>query len=277
MDLGAEAAFMSGSSQRFWLNSVLLIVLLVVGGGGYWVWQQTQAANEPKSLLSMQRSELQSIVIERYWEKPQAERIEFERQGEAWFMIKPYALEANPVKLTQLMTLPFEPVLAAYPKAGQDLKSFGLEPLSTRLLFNDQVLGFGNSNPITQQRYLLVKDQIILVSEVVAGLIMGSTLDLVARTLIPTNRSIKAVLLPDGSQQTGVGFLNNWRSASAVLLEPVSLINASQSQVKIILTDSREITFLVERTEQDLKLTNVAAKLTYILPISMADKLLKAN
>jgi hypothetical protein len=61
------------------------------------------------------------------------------------------------------------------------------------------------------------------------------------------------------------------------LLEPVSLINASQSQVKIILTDSREITFLVERTEQDLKLTNVAAKLTYILPISMADKLLKAN
>lgn len=268
---------MSGSSQRFWLNSVLLIVLLVVGGGGYWVWQQTQSANEPKSLLSMQRSELQSIVIERYWEKPQAERIEFERQGEAWFMIKPYALEANPVKLTQLMTLPFEPVLAAYPKAGQDLKSFGLEPLSTRLLFNDQVLGFGNSNPITQQRYLLVKDQIILVSEVVAGLIMGSTLDLVARTLIPTNRSIKAVLLPDGSQQTGVGFLNNWRSASAVLLEPVSLINASQSQVKIILTDSREITFLVERTEQDLKLTNVAAKLTYILPISMADKLLKAN
>lgn len=265
---------MTGSSQRMWLNLVLLLVLVVVGGVGYWAWQQEQKANELVSLLPLKRSELQSIVIERYLNTEKPERIEFKGTGEQWFMVQPYAVEANPVKMTQLTTLPIEQVQASYDIAGKDLATFGLKPISIRLKFNEYEVGFGNSNPVNQQRYLLVNNRLVLVSEVVSGLINGSTVDLVARTLIPTNATIKEIVLPDGSQQTGVSLLNQWRSASAILVEPSTTVKSTE-QIHIRLTNNKEITFIVERTAQDLKLTNPAVALTYTLPLSWADSLLK--
>ncbi|WP_020558060.1 hypothetical protein [Thiofilum flexile] len=267
---------MSSMSQRLWLNIALAILLLVLGIGGYWASQSLQTSKESNTLLTIKPAELNTIVVERYLDTNNPERIEFNKQGKTWLMAKPYAVEANPVKITQLITLIQEPIITSYAVESLDLASFDLNPLKTQLIFNGQLIGFGKSNPVTTQRYLLVNNQLVLVSEVISGLLSGSTLDLVARTLIPSHTEVQEVIFPNGTRSTNFDLRSDWQSASAIGVESVANVAPDLPVVELKLKDNQPIRFQIERTEQDLKLTNREMGLTYRLPANWASKLLPA-
>ncbi|MBK8453105.1 MAG: hypothetical protein WAQ53_09565 [Thiofilum sp.] len=268
---------MTSTAQRFWLNIALLLSLLAIVSGGYWAWKSLEADKTVKYLLPMKVSELTNILLERYLDTTKPERIEFVRQGDKWWMNTPYKVEANPVKLRQLITLANEPIIARYSTQGLDLAAFDLAPIKTQISLNQYVIGFGNTNPVTTQRYVLVNNELVLVSEVVAGLLAGSALDLVARTLIPNESEVIEVIMPDGRHITDVELRSQWQAASALSIEQALNSRADLPLVRIKLKAGGELSFQVEQTTKELKLTQIALGLTYILPLNWHSTLLPAG
>lgn len=268
---------MTSTAQRFWLNIALLVILLTIVSAGYWAWKSLQNSKTASYLLPIKVSELTNILLERYLDTTKPERIEFVRQGDKWWMKTPYELEANPVKLRQLITLANESIIMRYSAQGLDLAAFDLAPVKTQVSFNQHMIGVGNTNPVTTQRYLLVNNELVLVSEVVAGLLAGSALDLVARTLIPSESEVIEVIMPDERRITDVELRSQWQAASALSIEKALNFRANLPLIRLKLKDGRELSFQVEQTAKELKLTHITLGLTYSLPLNWHNKLLPAG
>jgi len=127
-----------------------LALLVLVVGLGLWLWQAQESGPEPQTLSSQSTTDLQQLDI-----LPRAgEALHFQRRGEVWYLQSPYSLAASPERLQAILKLPYLRSHQSFPDTDLDLPALGLEPPRVRLQLGAQVYDFGDSNPLSGQRYV---------------------------------------------------------------------------------------------------------------------------
>lgn len=163
---------LSTTSKRRIINAVLLLAVAGLAWLFYLQLQKDQAGAETlydKSIgesvqqLTILLPGLPEIVIQ----------AELEGSAKGWNIVRPIQAKANKQALQQLLTLLGEAILAEYPAEGKDLNDFGLAESAIRVRFNSVEYRLGKLNPVNHRRYVLLKDRILMVNEVVFELLMS--------------------------------------------------------------------------------------------------------
>lgn len=250
-----------GLQQRRLLWNFLLLLLVVGLGAAVW-WHAQPPAPAKERLLPLAQAEVTRITITRQPDTPQQEQIQLERQDGVWRMLAPRQAEANPARITQLLTLLAEEVTASYAAAGKDLAQYGLQPPVLKLAFNGAELSVGKENPVSYQRYFLHQGQLKLAKEMVHGILTAPVLDWVALQVVPTNRQVKEVVLPTDFTQSNPK--EYWQHASALRLAEW---DGQGGKGEIVLKlDQGEITLTLLENKEELVVGNKALGLRYTLP-----------
>lgn len=261
--------------RRVGLNALLLLLVAALAGLVWWQTQQQEQQAQSERLLPASVVEINSILIERPREP--SPTLELQREGELWSLVQPIAMEANPIKVRQLFTLLDEKVEASYPTANKDLSAYGLEPKNLLLSFNGHQLVLGDSNPVSNRRYILNAGQIQLVNETVYALLQEDWINFVSLKVVPDKLQLTSVQLPEGFADSPQ-LLANWKSAEALRIEALDPTLLTPQMQKVFLKGTvatQEL--LILNLKDEIVLADVAKQLVYVLPISQATQLFPAK
>lgn len=242
----------------------LLLLLLVVALAGLAWWQAHRPAAPQPRLLNLSRAEVQQVIITRQPDTAQQSVLHLQRAGERWRITAPRQLATNPAKISQLFTLLDETVSASYPAEGKDLAQYGLQPPALKVQFNDSTLLLGAENPVSRQRYFLRDGQLMLASEAVYGLLNSDVLNWVSNRLLPEERAVKAVHVPEGLSVKRD--LDYWQSLSALRVEDWDGKDAGKGKITLTLDDNSEVELVVLSLGEEWVVGNPALQLRYVLP-----------
>lgn len=260
------------SMRRMWLNLLLLFVVAGLAGLVWWQLQQKEQQAQSTRLLPFGLADVSSVAIERKDEAPST--LEFKREGENWSLTQPVKVAANEIKLRQLLTLLDEKVESSYPSANKDLSAYGLAPANLSVRFNDKTLVLGESNPVSNFRYILNGEQIQLVNEAVYSLAQEDWVNFVALKLVPDEFQLTAVQLPEGFADSPT-LVSAWKSAEAIRVKRFEAEDIKPEMQKLILksaSTTREL--LIASLQDELVFADPTRQLAYVLPISQAAQLL---
>lgn len=262
--------------RRLGVNLGLLVLVLGLAGLVWWQLQQKEQALQSARVLLLSLSEVNSVVVERKQEGIDSKLV-LKREGEQWQLVEPQQLAANPVKVRQLFTLLDEKVESSYPSAGKDLSAYGLNPAELSLSINGHQLVFGQTNPVSNNRYLLNAGQIQLVNEAVYSLLQEPWVNFVALQLVPDDFQLSAVQLPSGFAELPQ-LVSNWKNAEALRIDSFDPQKLTADLPRVVLTGSSGTRALVVvNLKEDIVLADPVKQLTYVLPISQAAQLFPAK
>lgn len=266
---------MSGlQSRRLWLN--LLMLLLVVGLSGLAWWLVNKPQHGEELLYSESPDAIKLITLERPSELEEARKIRFELQEGYWWMVAPRKIMANGVRLRQLFTFLNEEVVASYDAAGKDLKQYGLSPGKVTLRFNEQQYVLGINNAVSNNRYVLHKNKIKLVSEAIYGSVTGDWVNFVSLRLLPEGRQVQSVSLPQGYEQTS-DLASSWQNADAIRLEPMDSVSQAPGgagEIVVTFVGGEQMSFWVMGKGDELELAQTDSGIRYFIPETQAGYLL---
>lgn len=264
------------SMRRLDLNLVLLLMVLGLAGLVWWQLQQQEQQAQSARLLPLTFAEVNSILVERNLEGV-ASKLELKREGEQWYLAQPVVAEANAIKLRQLVTLLDEKVEASYNRANKDLNTYGLASRELSVSFNGHQLVFGDTNPVSNHRYILNGEQIQLVNETVYSLLKEDWVNFISLKLVPDTLQLTAVQLPKGFADSAQ-LVSAWKTAEAIRVEAFDVQQVSADQQKVILkgtTEDKEL--LILNLKDELVLGDALKQVAYVLPISQAAALFPAK
>jgi hypothetical protein len=163
-----------------------------------------------------------------------------EKRGETWFLLRPYAARADRTQVERLLDL--VSVSSKEKLAATDLQRFDLDDPKLKVTFNQQAIGFGASNPLSQDQYVLSGDGVYLLSTFYTSLVPQRAERLLTHSLFRENekptgfkykdfqlsqRDGKWELTPaavseqeKASQDEINRWVEEWRFASSLLTQP---------------------------------------------------------
>ncbi len=140
-------------------NIVLLgvtVILLAV------VWLGPDRAQPSTELLSdIDPGAVTGVRIE--W--PRGRAMTARRDAERWQMEAPYQLPADDLRMQALLSLARAPSLAHFPASQRELAQFGLDPPRVRIVLDDAVFEFGDTEPLDGRRYVLHAGRVHVVAD----------------------------------------------------------------------------------------------------------------
>lgn len=264
------------SMRRLGINILLLVLVLGLAGLVWWQLQQKEQQVQSSHLLPLSLAEVNSVVVERR-QAGLVTKLELKREGEQWQLLQPQQIAANPVKVRQLFTLLDEKVESSYASAGKDLRAYGLEPPEVSLNINEHQLVLGNTNPVSNNRYILNAGQIQLVNEAVYSLLQEDWVNFVALKLVSDSFQLTAVQLPAGFAELPQ-LVSDWKNAEAIRVEALDSHKLTPDLQKLILkgaTATREL--VIVNLKDEIVLADTTKQLVYVLPISQASQLFPAK
>ena len=114
-------------------------------------------------------------------------------------MEAPYQLPAHDFRVQNLLGLLSATAEKTYQANDLELQQFGLEPPRAIIRFDNTEIQFGKTNPVNQQRYIKVDDQLFLLKEQLYPLISSQPSSFVDISPLPKNINIQKISLPDFS------------------------------------------------------------------------------
>ena len=146
---------MSPVIRANWLLTLLALVL----GALLWI-DQTRETGTYLRLTSLSPATIQHITLEAGGQTVE----KLEKSSEGWRSL----VQAAPVKdrewIHHLLHIAELPSLQQFP-APRDLHPFGLDEPRFRLQLNDILISWGSIEPLTRRRYVLVGDQVHLITD----------------------------------------------------------------------------------------------------------------
>lgn len=260
------------SMRRLVVNLFLSVLLVGLAGLVWWQLQQKEQQAQSSRLLPLSLADVNSVVVE-YQQEGGETKLELKREGEYWQLLQPQQIDANPLKVRQLFTLLDETVESSYPSAGKDLSAYGLDPAELSLSINGYKLVLGNTNPVSNNRYILNAGQIQLVNETVYSLLQETWVNFVSLKLVPESFKLNAVQLPEGFTELP-SLLSHWKNAEAIRVEAFDPQKLTPKMQKLVLkgaTETREL--VIVKLTDEIILADPTRQLAYVLPISQATAL----
>ena len=298
--------------------NLLLLLAIVVLGMVAWLDPFTPPEPENRALTSIDKTSVTAVSLI----KDGGTTFRLEKQQTSvesgWQLTKPLKIPANLLKVNQLLNLLSTNSLREYRIKSDNLAKLGLDKAAWQILFEisdhsngvassstsnstsnkaDNILiSFGKTEPISQRRYVRVGDTVHLINDRVSQFNFGSPLMLANLDILPVDKSVKEVHLPDKvirrvdgqwessspaeksvSQSAYKEFIDEWRyaQASRVALADKSVSNSDAKPVTVVLEQADQpIHFLVESSGQDYIVTNKDWGVRYYLNGSVGEKLL---
>lgn len=273
--------------KRSHLNITLSVVVVALGA---LLWFSREKDEVFPPLTPLARDAVTAIEIAH----PDRPLIRLQKQGPQWRLLAPVEAPADEFEVASLLSLADTDVKRSLPAAEVDLAELKLEPPQYRITLDDQVLAFGDSEPIEHRRYVRSGDRIALVLDPPSAALDADYSDLVAKQLVPADAEIRRIELP-GLTVTREDGDGGWRSpeqsdAEAARIEALvkawqdlrAMWNAARpadagdagDPVRLVLADGELNLRIVER-EPQLKIDNPAYGVRYTVSRAELDKLLK--
>jgi hypothetical protein len=270
---------------RSHLNIVLALAAI---GLGALLWFSREKPETFPPLTALKTDEVTTIELAH----PDMPVIRLERSDGAWRLTAPVQAPADDFEVSSLVNLATLDVKRSVPAAEADLKQLQLDPPKYTITLNEQVLGFGDTEPIEYRRYVRSGDQVALVLDPPSAALDSDYSDLVAKQLLPAGVQIQRIELPqltvarkdgggwiaeqkpDAGSDELQGLVDAWRNLRAMW-------NAARPQdagdegdaVRIVLSDG-EITLRIVQREPQLQIDNPAYGVRYTVSRAELDKLL---
>jgi hypothetical protein len=169
----------------FLLIIVITLVLIVIFKPG--------KDEEIRQITSLEKDLVTEIKIERTGKQP----IHFELKDNEWYMLEPYQLEANKIKVESLLDLLDYKYHTRYDMVELDAKKFGLDKPRATLTFNKlDKFEFGTTETLNNYRYIRYQDMLYLTNDYFYHRILGNPTTFLDHALIDNDKKITKLALP---------------------------------------------------------------------------------
>lgn len=179
-------------NSRSLLNLFLLLIVLVLIGFTLHTLNRQQSSGI--AILDIKRDDITQITIPR-----SQQDIVLYKNHEQWFMSKPFIARAHSFRINKLLDLSQTVIDNHYPIDPDHLHSYGLQQPRASIIFNNQAVHFGKTNPVSNQRYIQTKTFITLIDDQLYPLISSQPSSFVDLKILDPRRSISALHLPEFS------------------------------------------------------------------------------
>jgi hypothetical protein len=270
-------------SRAAWLNAALALIVAALGAFFYLRPARDSAVEYPLSALKA--SEALSLRIERAGATP----VVLEKKLGGWFITAPIAARADEVRVQQLLAIAEARSSHRLPSAERE--RFGLEPPSARVIVDGQAFSLGLVNELTREQYVLAGDAVYTVHPRYGAALPAGALQMASRQLFAADEAPQRIALRDFtveqrdgkwtlapragdlSQDDLIRWVDEWRLASALSVEPRSAVRARE-EIAIQLKSGGRFTLGVVAREPELVLTRSDEVLQYRFGAAVAKRLL---
>ena len=281
---------MSRDTQlNLWLLFAAIILSLIA-------WIQPGLEQHRVDLLSnLKADDIHNIIIERQG----LDRIKLEKRNNSWFLLEPYTLPANILRVNTLTALAEKRSYLQFQVQEAQLARYKLDQPPISVWLNNSRFILGSEDPINQQRYAMNINANQLTGQNTVHLINGTVyyqlragLDtFIATALLPPKARIEKItwngqslshqngqwhLSTDNrnaSPETVAQFLQSWQQAQASRVETNSQVDLSNSeliqsqtiQIQLTTADNQPLTidYIIIRQEAQIKLLRADLKIAY--------------
>ncbi len=271
-------------SRLPWLNALLFAVVAALAALVY--LKPGGDAPDEHPLSQLKPSELTSIRIER----PGAAGIVLEKKAGGWVITAPLAARADESRVQRLIEI--VEAKSAHKLAASGLDRFELERPAASVTLAGQTFSFGLVNAVTREQYVMTGNAVYTVHPRYGTALPAGPLDLASRQLLGPGevplrielkeftveqRDGKWMLTPapvgEPSQDDLVRWVDGWRSASSILVEP-HVGGTPRPDIKIRLKNGSDFTLGMLAGGSNAVLTRPDEKLQYHFRIDTAKRLL---
>jgi hypothetical protein len=112
-----------------------------------------------------------------------------------WQITSPIKIAANNFRINSVLNLLNAPIHNKYALTEIDNHKIGLNNSATSIQFNNQVITFGLTNPVTNLRYIQLNTTVYTIEDVYFPLISSHFGTLVSLNLLPPNSTITKLIL----------------------------------------------------------------------------------
>lgn len=278
------------------LNTNLILLLVVIGLVlVIWLDPFTEKEPDPVRLTSIGINTIQHIAMSR------VDQVHFSLekrtldQGIIWYLTAPVEMPANPVKVNQILNLLNTNSFRQYQIKSDNLAKLGLNPPGWEIALDQTIVKFGKTEPIDQQRYVMVDATVHLINDRFSQYSFGSPLMLANLDILPVDKSVAEIHLPDKvikkvdgqwqsspsneviSQNTLNEYIDEWRYAQALRVALADKLDHSSNVTPVTIyfeKAEQPIHLTVESTDQVFIITNKDWGVRYYVTSSIGERLL---
>jgi len=280
--------------QRWLLNIALLGAVLILGTLVYTL-EQKEPAELPK-LTTLEADKVQNIRIER----ADAEPISLLKDNLGlWQVTAPFKLPANSFRVERLLKILAERNYQKLEADNLNLAEFKLEPPLASIKFDQLTVAYGDNSPMNDgKRYLLVNQNVYLVTDTVYHSIIDDALVFANLSPLGNNSKITELKMPDyhlvlkegqwmllsstfsteeidTSKDKLNALIENWQNASAYKVQRYDAKEAAIGKIEITLLGKEQPRHLTIVTKSpNLVLAWPAKGVQYQFTANQVNKLL---
>jgi len=239
--------------QRFWLNVALLVAVAALA---LFVYFKPHRSSTEFRLSTLKAGDIKSIKIENAGAAP----IVLERAGADWRLTAPLAARADGFQAQRLLEILDATAQERFPATG--LARYDLSEPAVRLTLGGQLFSFGTVNTMSREQYVLTQDGVYLVPLQYRMALPRDALQIASKQLFAADEAPVAFEFPDfkvvqqdgkwqlappaadASQDDFARWVDEWRLATAIALQPVSGRKALAT-IKVKLKNGEDITLAV--------------------------------
>jgi hypothetical protein len=251
------------AQQRWFLNLGLLVIIIALLFIAY--VGQSPEEEKPKRVSDYLPTGINQIAISR----PGKKTISFQQKDHKWQMQEPYTMRADENMVGRLLAISNLQISNILNSDKIQAENIGLAQPFATITFNDTAIAFGDPQPVGQQRYIRLGQQIMLVDDQHVNELNTGSIAYIDRQLIPLGDKISRLVINeqelDISKATGVA--DQWSSIKASWMSHAAEMPSTGLNVDITLQDSSTIHYLVQRRENDVVLINKDYPFEYHLPV----------
>ncbi|MDT8405199.1 DUF4340 domain-containing protein [Sulfuriflexus sp.] len=260
--------------------AVLLLAALVM-------WAPGEQPANLSELSSLAPGDIRRIQIQR----DALQDVELEKQDGHWQMLSPYRVAADKTRVGALLRLINTTSHVRFPASGRELADYGLETVLAQVKFDNQLFQFGDLEPISKRRYVLLENEIHLVTDLFYHQLRTSATQFVSPRLLTDAQRIRRLRLPDREyelKQDGSWlltpavdavsadqlntFISNWQRLRANRVSAAAA-DDSEERIHIELADGNELVFEVLRPDDEVVFVRRDLGLQYHVARQMAEPL----
>lgn len=279
---------MKGTRLRLWLNLVLLGVVLAL----LWlaIYQPgKEPPPEPQHITTLDAAAITRIAIVR----SDQETLRLAKENNRWWLKEPFPIQANEDKVRSLLRFVETRSQHSLNAKTHDLKRFGLSEPRARLELNEAVFSFGDTHPLSGERYVLHQERIYLTVDTTYHHLIAEAAVYASPRLVEGGKPLIAITLPNFnlhreeakwlidppdpaiSADAIVRLVDEWKRSQAITVQRKQAVTTALGKVILQFQEAPPLSYEIIRTDPELVLVRPDLGIEYHLSADAAKRLLK--
>lgn len=208
------------------LVNLSLLIAVVVLSALVFTGSKDKNTKPVQKLSALKAADITQVTIK----QKDKQAIQLAKSKDHWSIKNPLDLPANGARIKSFLGIVESRSEALYQVKQQDLAKYGLEYPAVEITLNELKISLGTTDPIHRYRYALIGNDIHLFIDRFSHLIKGKPTDFVSNALLPLEKSITSIKLPELAIEQKEG---QWQST------PTSVENLSQDGIIALIDEWR--------------------------------------